>query len=46
MPPVYRKTIIRAQNRVGTSLSSVAKESCKEAIQEERRLTIERSEQR
>lgn len=43
MPPVYRKTMVRAQTRVGISLSNVAKESCKEAIQEERRLTIERT---
>lgn len=39
LPPLYRNTIIRAQECVGQSLASVARNSCKEAIQLEKSLT-------
>ncbi|KAK3931316.1 Ribonuclease T, partial [Frankliniella fusca] len=39
LPPLYRNTFIRAQECVGQSLASVARNSCKEAIQLEKGVT-------
>ena len=43
VPAVFRNTIVRAQDRVGKAVSSVAKQSCVGAIHEEKRLTLDRS---
>ncbi|KAK3931057.1 Ribonuclease T, partial [Frankliniella fusca] len=46
LPPVYRSTIIRAQDRVGPVLAEVAKESCKEAILLEKNMALIASQSR
>lgn len=40
VPPVFRNTIVRAQDRVAKPVSNVAEKSCVEAIQEEKELQL------